>query len=86
MGENCKKVKFATEKDCNFYIEKLKKTSERSKLPTGSYLCNKCLCWHLTSRTDKDLSEIKKLKEIIKLKNILITQLNQRINKLRKND
>ena len=84
--KKCKKVQFRTEADALFYIEKLKKTSVQEKKPVATYLCNICLTWHLTSRTEKDLSEIKKLKEIIKLKYVLITSLNQRINKFRKND
>lgn len=45
----CKKVKFIDEQSADFYIEKLHKTSKRKLKPTRSYLCDKCLTWHLTS-------------------------------------
>lgn len=45
----CSKTSFATEKDAEFYIEKLKKTSNRDKIPKRAYLCTECFHWHLTS-------------------------------------
>lgn len=52
--KGCTKVKFATEKDAVFYIDKLKKTSVREKKPLRAYLCPFCISWHLTSREDYD--------------------------------
>ena len=48
---NCTKTKFATEKDAQFYINKIKKKSTRAVIPTRAYLC-RCGTWHLTSKKD----------------------------------
>jgi hypothetical protein len=50
--EVCKKVSFCNEQYANAYIEKLKKTSIREVKPIRSYLCTRCLNWHLTSKKD----------------------------------
>src|ERR1700759_3208543 len=67
MLNNCKKVSFATEKDAIYYIDKLKKTSIRSIIPTRSYLCTKCINWHLTSKGSYENRKIKELELLIKL-------------------
>lgn len=46
---NCKKVKFIDEEFANQYIQKLQKTSKRKLKPVRTYLCEKCLTWHITS-------------------------------------
>lgn len=46
----CKKVSFASEKYADFYIDKLKRISQRKKVPVRSYKCDKCNLWHLTSQ------------------------------------
>jgi len=45
----CKKTYFIDEKNALFYIDKLKRTSCREKIPVSAYLCTKCMNWHLTS-------------------------------------
>lgn len=79
----CKKVKFATQSGANFYINKLKETSDRIKRPTRAYLCPFCLLWHLTSMTSQEEDLLAKYREKIKQKNELITQLNNRIAELK---
>lgn len=46
---HCKKTSFANEQYAIDYIEKIHKTSTRLKKPIETYLCDKCLTWHLTS-------------------------------------
>jgi hypothetical protein len=83
MGEFCSKTFFATEKDADFYIKKLKATSNRSTIPKRAYLCTECLNWHLTSK-EKDLDVIDKYKQKIKELGKLINEKNNTINELRK--
>jgi hypothetical protein len=45
----CKKVSFCDERYADEYISKLNKTSKRKLKPVRSYLCDKCLTWHITS-------------------------------------
>jgi chromosome segregation ATPase len=68
----CTKVRFATEKDALFYIDKLNKTSIRDKVPIATYLCHHCNLWHLTSRNSKENQEIFKLRQEI---DVLITKI-----------
>lgn len=87
QNKSCTKVKFATEADALYYINKLKTTSSREKKPIDTYLCHFCSCWHLTSRPNydtKDKNTIKALKTELKNKNLLIAQLNLKINQLKK--
>jgi hypothetical protein len=61
----CSKVAFANESSALFYIAKLKKTSHREIKPVNTYLCEKCLTWHLTSIESKEVKEVKYLKRQI---------------------
>lgn len=54
----CSKVFFADEKFALQYIDRLKKTSHRERKPIRAYLCEKCLCWHLTSIESKENKEV----------------------------
>jgi|TARA_B110000093_G_C12799011_1_gene337974 cell division protein FtsB len=47
---NCTKVSFASEKDANEHIQRIKEKSGRRVLPTRAYACNKCPNYHLTSQ------------------------------------
>lgn len=97
----CGKVAFANEKFALLYIEKLKATSTRYKTPQSSYLCPKCLLWHLTSLPYKDETKIKgyentikkleeevrkKQEKIIKLKETLKMKDNEIANKRKRID
>ena len=73
--EKCKKVSFADEKNALMYLEKLKKTSTRERKPVNTYLCEKCLAWHLTSIELKEVTEIKYLKRQIENLKSKITHL-----------
>ncbi len=71
----CNKVKFATEKDAQFSLSKIKATSDRKVIPVRVYLCKKCSSWHLTSK--RDIFEDEKIiaalnKEIVSLKGKII--------------
>lgn len=65
----CKKVKFIDEAAAIYYVNKLKRTSTRTSIPTGQYLCPYCLSWHLTSRKSKEEETIEKLKAELQKKN-----------------
>lgn len=65
----CKKTSFADQENALFYINKLKRTSLRDKIPIGTYLCPKCFNWHLTKQPSTLEAENKELrKEIATLK------------------
>lgn len=85
MEINCGKVKFRTEKDAFFYIDKLSKISERKLVPRNTYLCEKCFMWHLTSKGTVELENklIKDLEYKIKQKNELITKLEEIIRRMK---
>lgn len=57
----CKKVQYASEEYALFDVRRIKKISERSKMPVRAYLCF-CGSWHLTSRADKKDEIISELK------------------------
>lgn len=81
--KKCKKVSFSDEKMAILYIEKLKKTSKRSLKPVNSYLCPKCLNWHLTKIESLENMQIKyKDRQIEKLKE-KIQRLENEIKVLR---
>lgn len=48
--ERCKKVCFINEDFAIQYINKLRATSVRTKVPSRAYLCEHCLNWHLSSK------------------------------------
>lgn len=73
---SCKKVSFATEEFANDYIKKLKKTSIREFKPIRAYLCETCLCWHLTkieSEEQRQVTHLKREIENLKKKNANLT-------------
>lgn len=76
----CDKTYFATEKDAEEYIIKLKATSKRSVKPQRAYLCPHCNSWHLTSRDKNEYDVIMKLRAEINEKNKIITNLNKIIH------
>jgi hypothetical protein len=78
----CKKVKFATEKDCNEHIKRLKKTSTREVKPIRGYLCPYCNTWHLTSRETFESIKIKELNITISELKVTINELKVKINLL----
>jgi hypothetical protein len=91
----CKKISFLNEAQAIFYIDKLKNTSTRTKVPTRAYLCQDCLNWHLTSKGSyaeenpliEELKEkIKLYEEQIKKKDVLIKKLLYKTKKSKKND
>lgn len=79
--KHCKKTSFANEAAAIFYIDKLKRTSIRERVPIRAYLCCQCNSWHLTSKPN--FESVKYEMEIIKLKNIIENNTNQ-INNLKR--
>ncbi|MES2382622.1 MAG: hypothetical protein V4538_16355 [Bacteroidota bacterium] len=78
----CSKTYFATEKDADFYLTKLKATSNRGNIPKRSYLCTHCFSWHLTS-TDDDITVMEKYRQKINDLQKLLAEKNQIIHTLR---
>jgi len=76
---SCKKVSFATEKDAEFYIKKLKATSKRDVVPMRSYLCEVCFRWHLTHLQAIDVLAFQKEHEKMKEK---IVGFEKRVSEL----
>jgi len=80
----CRKVKFATEKDVLFHIEKKLKTSknkDNTKVATP-YFCPHCNIWHITSQTSKEVEKNKVLKEQIKNLQQQLIERDETIKKL----
>lgn len=80
----CSKVSFADEQQALFYIEKLSKTSKRKVVPQRTYLCHKCVNWHLTSQEqiktyDVISQELDELKKELQTKDKLIKSLQETI-------
>lgn len=83
MRDFCPKTYFATEKEALNYIEILKKTSCRDKIPKRAYLCQDCLTWHLTSQ-DKDISAIFRYRQKINQLQKMLAEKNNIIHNLRR--
>lgn len=79
---DCWKVKFLNEEQADSYIKKLNATSKRYKKLVRAYLCEKCLNWHLTSRSEKDDNTIHNLRQENKKLLNKITERDNRIQKL----
>jgi uncharacterized protein (UPF0335 family) len=80
------KVKFATEKDALFSLDKITKTSKRKVIPIRAYHCE-CGGWHLTSKTDKFSEQVTPFKERIEELELETKSLKQTIEELtRKNN
>ena len=76
--KRCKKVSFADEKFAQTYIDKLHKTSNRRLIPVRSYLCEKCLLWHLTSiESRENMQLVHKDRQINNLKSKIIHLQNE---------
>jgi hypothetical protein len=71
----CNKIRYATEKDALFALDKIKEQSVKEKKPIRAYKCY-CGAWHLTSR--KDLKDI--ATENTQLKDTILELQNQIIN------
>jgi hypothetical protein len=82
--EFCPKTYFANERFANEYIAKLKATSERIKKPVRSYLCERCLNWHLTSLTQNQSDILQIRNKELREKNLLIANMQREIKALKK--
>lgn len=86
----CKKISFLNEAQAIFYIDKLKNTSTRTKVPTRAYLCQDCLNWHLTSKgsyaeENPLILELQnKNDELKKKSNILESKVKEKDNRIKR--
>lgn len=69
--EVCKKTRYASEKDANDDIARIRAKSKRETVPIRSYRCNLCGFWHLTSREDyrEKINDLQKEIENLKSEN-----------------
>jgi hypothetical protein len=81
--EYCPKTYFLNEKEAQNYLDILKKTSNRDKIPRRAYLCPKCLTWHLTSK-ERDIDTIQLLRQKNNELRKLLSEKDQIINQLKK--
>ncbi len=79
--ESCKKTKFVDEISAKFFIAKIKRTSNRDKIPNRAYLCNICNSWHLTSRINFQ-EEISKLTDDLAKRDLRILELENKLKEL----
>jgi len=81
----CTKTKFATQKQADYFINKLQRTSTRQSVPLRSYLCQHCFSWHLSSSEQRVTTQIQlnNCQAEIKEKNQLIQKLEKTIHELR---
>lgn len=87
----CKKVKYSSEKDALFALDKIRLDSNKKVIPIRAYHCH-CGLWHLTSRLDiKDIqkeneklrTELSELKnKNLDLENKILTIINKKDPKL----
>jgi hypothetical protein len=73
----CKKVKYSSEKFALYDVERIKKKSDREKIPFRVYFCH-CGSWHLTIKFDKRVAEINEHK-------IKKSELQKELNELKRN-
>lgn len=72
LSEQCMKVQYTSEKFALEDIERIRKKSNRSRIPMRAYYCDKCNFWHVTSKSDTNterIAELNKLNDELKLKN-----------------
>lgn len=82
--KNCNKTSFIDQSNAEQYISKLQKTSKRKFAPVRSYLCEKCLNWHITSIEDNRISIVKKdLLKQIEGQKIQVQSKSNQIEKLK---
>ena len=77
----CIKTKYSTEKLANEDIQRIQKTSDRSKIPHRCYYCFNCYGWHLTSTNSIEEKKIIFLKKEIEKQQVLNDSLNKTIEK-----
>ena len=84
-----KKVRFLTEKDAQYSLDKITRVSDRKKKPVRAYYCD-CGGWHLTSKPDNKIREVSfddllvNLKDkfnVIQLENSTLKTAVQTLNK-----
>lgn len=76
--DECRKVKYATQKAAEQDIKRIQAKSTRNRVPVRAYFC-KCGSWHITSQENKYIDEIKALK-------LEIAVLKDKIQALEKNE
>ena len=67
MEQLCKKTKYSSKEFAEFGIVHIQEKSFKAKVPVRAYLCDRCNCWHLTSKPD--YFELQKEIDLLKEKN-----------------
>jgi hypothetical protein len=81
----CTKVQYTSERFAMMDIDRIKKKSNRDKVPVRAYFCDICDFWHLTSTKDKNTelkdNRILSLEAEIKTLKLKINELEKSNNK-----
>jgi hypothetical protein len=82
--EQCKKTKYSTEEAALLDIARIKRISNRDKIPQKAYFCTICSSWHLSSKKSsqsKLLGKVKEYKDKLKVANETIINLKKELKK-----
>jgi hypothetical protein len=94
MEQLCKKTKYSSKEYAEFGIVHIQEKSFKAKIPVRAYLCEKCKCWHLTSKPDyfelqKEIELLKErnkeLENVVK-ENELLKEKNKELGNLSKSE
>lgn len=76
--DKCKKTKYPTEEGALLEIARIKRISNRDKIPQKTYFCVQCSSWHLSSKKSSESKlqdKIKEYKDKLKIANQTIVVL-----------
>lgn len=79
QSEQCMKVKYTSEQFALEDIIRIRKQSNRSRIPLRAYYCNNCNFWHLTSKADSSSEKIATLQQKLLEAEKTIKELKQSI-------
>jgi chromosome segregation ATPase len=77
--DGCKKVQYTSEQFALEDIIRIRKQSNRSRIPLRAYYCDKCNFWHLTSKADSSAEQISTLQQKLLEAEKTIKELKQSV-------
>lgn len=80
--DKCKKTKYPTEEGALLDIARIKRISNRNKIPQKAYFCTTCSSWHLTSKKSSQSrlqDKVKEYKDKLKEANETIKTLKEEL-------
>jgi len=78
-NKECMKVQYTSEQFALEDIKRIRKQSNRSRVPLRAYYCDKCNFWHLTSNADSSSEKIATLQQKLLEAEKTIKELKQSI-------